>query len=449
MDNAELQAAFDDLHRGFEEFKHSYDEKLASRATADEVDVVVRDKISKLQEMFDENTKIVERSGEELKKAQERIDELETAVSRSGPGGDDSEEEIKTRAQARLMILTDAYDQGRNVEDFLAREVDDLDVRAMHLYKQHFPSYLRRGQSSFLKRMGGPELETRLLSVDREPGGGYWVTPVMSDRVTTIVFETSPIRQYATVENIGTDAWEIIADENQAGFGWVAEQQPRTETTSPDIGKRTVPAHEMYAEPRATQKLLDDAGFNVENWLAGKVADRFARAEATAFVTGDGVTKPRGFTTYAAGTSAGQIEQITSTSVNALHGDDIYNMIYSVKSPYLANARFFGARLTIRDLRLLKDGEGRYLWEPNYQMGQPQMVGGYPIHQADDMAAVATAALPLAFGDFRSGYTIVDRMGIRTLRDPYTAKPNVKFYTTRRVGGDVVNYEAIKLLVVA
>lgn len=448
MDNAELTAAFEDLNRGFDEFKSTYDERLKSRTTAEDVDVVVRDKINKLQDMFDENTKIVEQVNERLAEAQKRVDELETAAARSGSGGDSNEEEIKLREEARTMILTDAYDQGRNIEDFLSSEVDEVDVRAMALYKKNFSSYIRRGHEVFLKRMGR-DLETRLLSVDREPGGGYWVSPEMAGRITTVVFETSPIRQFAAIEQISSDAWEIIADENEAGFGWVAEQQPRTETGTPDIGKRIIPAHEMYAEPRATQKLLDDAGFNVEMWLAGKVAERFQRAEATAFVTGNGVTRPRGFATYPAGTAAGQIEQVTSTANDALHGDDVYNLIYSVKSPYLRNARFLAARLTIRDLRLLKDAQGRYLWEPNYQVGQPQMVGGYPIHQADDMAAVSDGNLPIAFGDFKAGYTIVDRMGIRTLRDPYTAKPYIKFYTTRRVGGDVVNYEAIKLLVIA
>lgn len=448
MDNAQLQQAFDDLNRGFEEFKSEHTDALKTRASMEEVDVLVREKIDRLQNMFDENTEIVKRGGEELKTAQERIEELETAMQRSGSGDSTEKEELRLREDARRMILTDAYDQGRNVEDFMPDEVDPIDVRTMQNYNRHFGTYVRRGQSAFLKRMG-PELETRLLSVDRDPGGGYWVTPEMSDRITQIVFETSPVREFAAIEQIGTDSWEIISDENQAGFGWVGEQESRTETTTPDIGKRTIFAHEMYAEPRATQKLLDDAGFNVEAWLAGKVAERFARAEATAFVSGDGVARPRGFTTYAAGTSTGQIEQITSTSNDALHGDDVYNMIYALKAPYRRNARFMMARLTIRDIRLLKDANGQYLWQPNYQAGEPQMVGGFPIEQADDMAAVGDANLPIAFGDFRAGYTIVDRMGIRTLRDPYTAKPNVKFYTTRRVGGDVVNYEAIKLLVIA
>jgi HK97 family phage major capsid protein len=238
---------------------------------------------------------------------------------------------------------------------------------------------------------------------------------------------------------------ELIADENQAGFGWVAEQDSRTETTTPDISKRVIHAHEMYAEPRATQKLLDDAGFDVEGWLGRKVSNRFARAEATAFVTGSGVGQPRGFTTYPTGTSTGQIEQINSGAASALTADGIFDLVYSLKSPYLMNSRFMMARLTIRDVRKLKDGEGRYLWEPIFKVGEPASLVGYPLHQADDMPAVSAGNEAIVFGDMKTAYTIVDRKGIRVLRDPYTAKPYIKFYTTRRVGGDVVNFEAIKL----
>lgn len=451
MSEPNVQAAFEDLHRGFEEFKTSITEEVDKRAKMEDVDVLVRDKLDRLQDMFDDNTKIVEQRGAELKAAQNRIDELETMLSRSG-SGESREEDLALREAARELILAEAYDTGKKEFDIRTDEIEEGDLNAARLYQRNFSTYLRRGQDAFLRRMG-PDLETRLLSVDRDPGGGYWVRPEMSSRITSIVFETSPIREFAAVENIGSDSLELIADENEAGFGWVGEQETRAETTTPDIGKRVIHAHEQYAEPRATQKLLDDAGFNVEGWLAGKVADRFARAEATAFVTGNGVTQPRGFTTYPNGTSTGQIEQITSNATDVVSAEDVYSLIYAVKSPYLRNARFMMARLTIRDFRLERTdsgagaGTGRFLWEPNMQVGQPQMLGGYPLHQADDMAAVAADALPVAFGDFRAAYTIVDRIGIRTLRDPYTAKPYVKFYTTRRVGGDVVNFEAIKLLI--
>lgn len=447
-DNPEVQTALEDLNRGFEEFKSTIAADVETRATKEDVDVLVREKIERLQNTFDETTRVVERAGQDLQTASTRIDELETALSRTGPG-ESREEDLELRSAARELILADAYDSGRQIEDFAPEDVDDLDVEATRLYNRHYQHYLRKGPEAFFKRMGN-DLQTRLLSVDRDPGGGYWVRPEISNKIVTVVFETSPIRQFANVENIGSDSLEIIADENEAGFGWVAEQQTRPETDTPDIGKRVIHAHEQYAEPRATQKLLDDAGFNVEGWLAGKVSERFARGEATAHVSGNGVTRPRGFTTYPAGTATGQIEQHTATgTAGALdESDDVINLIYKLKSPYRNNARFMAARLTIRDIRILKDGQGNYLWQPNFQAGQPQLVSGFPIHQADDLAVVGTGNLPLVFGDFRTAYTIVDRMGIRTLRDPYTAKPNIKFYTTRRTGGDVVNYEALKLLVI-
>ena len=451
LDTAQLQDALEGLGTAFDELKAANNKALEEKANKGEVDPLTKDRLDKIQATLDEKSALIEAAGvaakatsDAAKADQERISELETVISRSGVGAPDSKAELELRSQACYHIITDHYDMGRPIE-LLPEDVDELDVRAFALYDRHFDTYIRRGSDAFLKKLGLPNLETKLLSVDRDPGGGYWVRPDISARITKIVFETSPTRQFAAVETIGSDSLELIADEQQAGFGWVAEQADRTETTTPDIGKRVIHAHELYAEPRATQKLLDDAGFNVENWLAGKVAERFARAEATAHVVGTGVGQPRGFTTYPAGTSTGQIEQVNSGSAGAVTFDGLIKLIYSVKGPYLRNARFMAARLTIRDVRILKDGQGRYLWEPTTQAGQPSMILGYPIHQADDMAAVASNSLSIVFGDFRAAYTIVDRMGIRTLRDPYTAKPYIKLYTTRRTGGDVVNYEALKL----
>lgn len=443
-DVADIQASVLELKNAFSEFRDANDKALDEKASKGSVDPLLTEKIDKLQTAFEDNNKIVEKAGLEQKAAADRIDELETVLARAGSSANDSEAELEAKEQTREMILTDHYDLGRPI-DLNVDDVDPIDVKAFKLYNKHYETYLRRGDNAFLTKMGGHQLETKLMSVDRDPGGGYWVRPQMSNRITKVVFETSPVRPYATVETIGSDSLELIADENQAGFGWVAEQESRAETTTPDIGKRVIHAHELYAEPRVTQKLLDDGGFNVERWLSNKVSERFARAESTAFVVGTGVGQPRGFMTYADGTSAGQIEQIASTDANLLTFDGLINLVYSLKSPYLRRARFMAARLTIRDIRLLKDGQGRYQWEPITQVGQPQNILGYPIHQADDVAAVSAGNLALAFGDFAAAYTIVDRKGVRVLRDPYTAKPYIKLYTTRRVGGDVVNFEAIKI----
>ena len=271
----------------------------------------------------------------------------------------------------------------------------------------------------------------------------------MSNRIITQVFESSPIRQLATVETISTDALEVPNDLGEAAAGWVGEQEARPETATPQTGVLRIPAHEMYAQPKATQKLLEDASINVETWLSNKISDKFGRLEATAFMVGTGVKMPRGLLTYPAGTAnPGQIEQIHSGDANFLTADSLIRISFSVKEPYMANARFLMQRSAVASVMLLKDAQQRYLWQPSYMASQPASLVGYPIAWAADMPAIAAGATPIAFGDFRQAYTIVDRLGISTLRDPFTAKPFVLFYTRRRVGGDVVNFEAYKLLLI-
>ena len=447
MDDAQMQQAIEDLGKGIEEFKKTHAEELKERALKGDVDVLITEKMEKLQTTIETRQAEIDTERKSTLAAHdEKIEELTTALSRASNAAPDPKAELELRSQACEVIRADHYDRGVSL-NLDPTDVDDKDLACYELYRRNFSTYLRRDSAAFLKVLGTPALETRLLSVDRDPGGGYWVKPEMSARIAKIVFETSPVREFATVETIASDSLELIRDENQAGFGWVAEQEDRPETTTPDIGKKTIHAHELYAEPRATQKLLDDAGFDVEGWLSRKVAERFARVEATAFVSGTGVGQPRGIDTYPSGTASGQIEQVGSGTSGAVTADGLMDLVYSIKGPYTRNARFMAARLTIRDIRKLKDGEGNYLWERNFQVGQPLNILGWPMHQADDVAAVAAGSLSIIFGDFAIGYTIVNRFGIRVLRDPFTAKPFIKLYTTRRVGGDVVNFEALKLQV--
>ncbi len=311
-------------------------------------------------------------------------------------------------------------------------------------YKAAYGTYLRKGED-----YGLADLEHKALSVGSDPDGGYTVTPEMSSRVSTTIFESSPIREIATVETIGASSMEILVDDDQPGSGWVAESATRTETTTPQVRKIEIPVHELYAEPRATQRILDDANFDVEAWLSGKIADRFARDEATAFVSGDGVGKPRGFITFPAGTGFGQIEQVNSGHASLVQADGLISLQNALKQGYLTGAVWAMKRTTIGEVRKLKDSNNQYLWQPGLAQDHPPTLLGHPVRAADDMPVVAANALAIAFGNFRAAYTIVDRVGIRVLRDPFTAKPFVKFYTTRRVGGDVVNFEAIKLQKIA
>ena len=322
------------------------------------------------------------------------------------------------------------------------------------LRRQALSTYLRRGD----QRLTAAERDAldrlqRALSVDSDPDGGFVVTPELSDRISTIVFETSPVRQVATVQAITSDALEGIFDGDEAGFGWIAERGTRAETTTPQLGQWRIPTHELFAAPRATQKLLDDAYLNMEAWLTAKVADRLARAENTAFVSGNGVDRPRGFLTYADGTARGQIQQIPSGGATSITGEGIINAAYALKAAYRQGAVWAMNRSTVGAVRRIREDQpgantGMFIWSPGFGT-QPQSLMGYPIVEMEDMPNIAGGALPIAFGNFAQAYTIVDRQGTRVLRDPYSAKPFVEFYVTRRVGGDVVNFEAIKIMDIA
>lgn len=307
--------------------------------------------------------------------------------------------------------------------------------------KAAFGKYIRKG------------IEEKALSANSDTDGGFLIIPEISSEIVKRVYESSPVRQLATVDMISSDTFEINQDLDQVSSGWVSETGARATTGTAKLKQVVIPLHELYAFPTATQKILDDAMWNLEQWLGGKVSEKFIRDEASAFVNGDGVGKPRGFLTYAAATGVlstdtlyNQIEQVNSGNATLITADGLIGLTYTLKGPYQANASFLMKRVTMGSVRKLKDTQNRYLWEPSLQLGQPDMLFGRPLYLADDMPIEAANALPIAYGDFRSGYQVVDKNGIRILRDPFTAKPYVGFYTTKRVGGGVKNFEAIKLL---
>jgi len=312
-------------------------------------------------------------------------------------------------------------------------------------YGKAFRNYLRKGMDAGLEA-----LSTKALSVGSDPDGGYLVTPQMSGKIVQAIFETSPLRQLASVENISSDALELIDDHDQAAAGWTAETAAITETSTPIIAKRNIPTHELYAQPKATQKLVDDAAIDIEAWLAGKIADIFSRKENTAFISGNGVGQPRGILTYTAGTSWNQIQQVNSGTSGQVTADGLINLYYSLKDAYNKRASFVMNRTVVQAVRLLKEATtNQYLWQPGLAAGAPDTLLGVPVYMATDMPAAAANSLSVAVGDFKAAYQIVDRKGISILRDPFTEKPFVKFYATKRVGGDVINFDAIKLLKLA
>jgi HK97 family phage major capsid protein len=271
------------------------------------------------------------------------------------------------------------------------------------------------------------------------------------------VFELSPIRQIASVQPISGDRLEGIEVLGEAGSGWVGETTTRSETTTPTLGKYEIVAQEQYAAPRATQKLLDDGSIDVEGWLNGQVVGKFARLEGAAFINGTGVSQPRGFATNPTAvtsdlTRAWGTMEIIKTGVSsdfaaADKADVLFDIIGAFKPAYTVRANWVTNRAVMAKIRKMKQtSTNDYLWQPGLTLGQPSQLLSYPITMAQDMPALAAGSLSLALGDFSEGYQIVDRLGIRTLRDPYTAKPYVIFYTIKRVGGAVINFEAIKFV---
>jgi HK97 family phage major capsid protein len=235
--------------------------------------------------------------------------------------------------------------------------------------------------------------------------------------------------------------------------GWVAETGTRAETATPSIDLLTFPMGELYAMAAATQTILDDALLDMDQWLAGEIAESFANAEGIAFITGDGVNKPRGMLNYTIAADPapwGQLGYIATGAAGAFATtnpiDRLIDLTYAPKTPYRANASFLMSRRTVGQVRKFKDTTGQYIWQPSLVAGQPPTLLGFPLYECEDLPDVAAGSHSIAFGDFAKGYLIVDRADVRVLRDPYSVKPFVMFYVTKRVGGGVQDFDAIKLL---
>lgn len=322
-------------------------------------------------------------------------------------------------------------------------------------YAEGFDRFFRKGVDAGLADMA---LKASLRS-DSDSDGGYTVTPEMEKTIDRVLGTVSAIRSIARVINISSNSYKKLVSQGGASYGWVGERGSRSETAAPSLSQIELTAMELYANPAATQGLLDDSAVDIAAWLADEVSITFAEQEGAAFVTGDGVNKPRGFTDYAKVANAsyawGKLGYIASGVAAAISDasnngiDALISTAYALKQGYRQNARWVMNRTTQGTVRKLKDTDGQYLWQPPVQLGQPASLLGYPITDDDNMADIGANAYPVAFGDFQRGYTIVDRTGVRVLRDPFTNKPFVHFYTTKRVGGGVTNFEAIKLLKIA
>lgn len=317
-------------------------------------------------------------------------------------------------------------------------------ARSQRSQKENFNEFLRGAKT--------PD-ELKALSVGTDPDGGYLTQPELGGLINTKVFESTPMRQLASVVTINTDIFEYILDNGEADGEWVGEGSSGSTETTPTLGKKQIVVHELAAKPKVTQKMLDDGIIDVESWLGQKVADIFARKEATAFTSGDGISKPRGILSYSAGTDIAQeqIEQVVSGGATSITLDGLINLQNALKEDYQPGATFLYKRATNAAVMLIKDGNGMPVFNMAYDKNaglRPTLLG-QPVFFGNDMPTVGANNLAVAYADFRRAYQIVDRLGVRVLRDPYTSKGYVVFYTTKRVGGAVVAFEAIKLLKVS
>jgi len=434
--NKEIKNLIEEGNKAYHDFKANAEKRLEEMEKNGFVSAETQQNLDRINEHMDS----ILDSVKDLQDQKERVNELEAQLNRDGFNGGGNAGGLTDEQVAQFNAL---------LRDPSGRE-PGLNAKQVQDYKSAFLQAMRRGDHGLT-----PDLKNE-LSVGVDPNGGYWATPDMDGRMVQFLHETSDVRQEASIQPISTGSLQGDYDLDEAGYGWVGEQDSRGETDTPDIGEWEIFAHEMYAMPKATQQLLDDAAVDVEAWLMDKIRRRFVRAENSAFVSGNGVKKPRGFLDYATATSAPtgsdfeKIEKAKTGASGDFNGTDPANIFLEIqgklKTGYRPNAVWAMNRSTMAETRKLQDGQGAYLLVPNFSNPGEQMLLGHPIREWDDMPDLAAGSLSVAFGDFREGYQIVDRMGMRLLRDPYTTKGKVKFYATRRVGGGVVNFEAIKLI---
>ncbi|MEQ9675970.1 MAG: phage major capsid protein [Roseovarius indicus] len=311
-----------------------------------------------------------------------------------------------------------------------------------------FDAYLRSGDDDALR---GLEMESKAMSTAVAGDGGYLVDPQTADVIKSTLASTASIRAIANVVQVEATSFDVLIDHSDVGHGWATESGSVSETGTPTIDRITIPLHELSALPKASQRLLDDSAFDIEAWLAGRIADKFVRAEADAFINGDGSDKPVGFLTHTVVADASwEWDKIgyVATGVDGGFdgGEGIIDLVYALGAQYRANGTFVMNSKTAGAVRKLKDADGRFLWSDGLAAGEPARLLGYPVLIAEDMPDIASDAMAIAFGDFAAGYTIAERPDLRVLRDPFSAKPHVLFYATKRVGGDVSDFAAIKLL---
>lgn len=319
------------------------------------------------------------------------------------------------------------------IEAALSRQNAEINLSDQE-NNEEFNSYIRKGSTE--------GLEQKSLNSTVAEEGGYLVSKSVFRMVNEHLNELSLMRNLASVEKISTNSLDLIEETGINMAGWVLETSARETTDHKNFTKRTISTHEMYAQPKATQRLLDDASVNIEKWIAEKIAESFTALEASAFFNGDGNQMPRGLLTY------NKQEVETLNAKGGINYDHIVDLLTALPFEYRKNASFIAHPQTVCELMKIKDkANGRYLWNASLDTNRPNMLFGVPVFEDRNMPQIADNKIALVLADFKKAYKIVDRNNIQILRDPYTDKPFVKFYATKRVGGDVVSKSAIKYLV--
>lgn len=321
------------------------------------------------------------------------------------------------------------------------------DVEAPH--QKAFEAYVRNGDDSALR---GIELEGKSLQINSD--GGYLVDRQTSDQIHAVLNNTASIRSISSVVNVEANSFDVLVDKGEVGSGWATETAVGATADTTQIVRINIPLHELSAMPKASQRLLDDSAFDIEGWLAGRIADRFSRAESRAFLQGTGIDQPKGVLAHPkvhnnswAWDSLGYVPTGTAGDFKAANpAESIIELVYALDAPYRARANFVMTSKTAGAVRKMKDADGRFLWSDGLASAEPARLMGYPVLICEDMPEIAVDSFSIAFGDFGAGYTIAERPDLRILRDPFSAKPHVLFYATKRVGGDVSDFAAIKLL---
>lgn len=395
----ETKEALENLTRSFETFKSANDDRLADIESKGQADVITEQKLENI-------------NGE--------LDRLQNIVS-----------SLHTASNRPSMMIKGEHDPAR------------LEVK-----KNFFDGFIRKGQDL--------NLDLKALNIGVDADGGFAVPVELDQMIEKRLRLLSPIRAEAGVVAIGSSKYKKLVNVGGITSGWISETGDRVETNTPQMQEISPPLGEIYANPAATQAMLDDANFNVENWLSEELSEEFSIQENDAFVNGTGVNKPKGFLQYVTSTSGddsrtfGEIEALKTGVAGDWAASDpsdiLVDLIHSMKSGYRGDGKFYMNTGLLAEIRKFKDVDGNYLWRPGLESGAPATLLGYPVIEVAEMPIKAASSLSVCFANMKRAYTVTDRMGTRILRDPYSHKPYVHFYTTKRVGGAVTNDQAIKLL---